>query len=369
MLGGAALAWGVVAAGFACLPDLSVVVIPNQTCGDGVVDLSRGEACDPGDADAAGCTSTCQISCEGGAIDPTTDHCYFWAAPVQLKDNGVSECKASGGHVVHFASLQELQLVITRCKTLPGVPDSGAATWLALEKGVMPLDGAVQTYTPSTGYELDLPGWSATCPGCFASLSDAGDADIPILSGNGGSCVFWRRAIAQTWFQSDCDLTTGELPILCEREAPGHFGQPCADASGTCIAIRFTKGKKHYVLETASVASFDSATSACRDRGGQLATFQAPEEREAVANEVARWVSAGDVWIGLLFDEDAGGWSWIDGTTAPAAYPTPWGDGQPDGGSGARGVLRIAPGAYDTKLVHVQADGTALLPYLCELPN
>jgi hypothetical protein len=360
-LGGAAVTLGL-AVVWACLPDLSVAVLPTSTCGNGVVDLSQGEACDPGDAGSSACTESCQISCEGGAIDPTTDHCYFWASPVQLKDNGVSECKALGAHVVHFASLQELQLVITKCKNLPGAPDSGA-TWVALEKGAMPLEGGVQTYTPSTGYELDLPGWSAACPGCFASI-DGGD--LPVGSGAGGSCVFWPRAIDQSWFQSACDLPSGEMPILCEREAQGTFSQPCADASGTCIEVRFTKGKKYYVLET-TPSSFDSAAAVCRDRGGRLATFQAPEEREAVADEVARYVPAGDVWIGLLFDDEAGAWSWIDGTPAPASYPTPWGDGEPDGGSGARGVLRLAPGAYDTKLAHVQPDGTTLLPYLCEM--
>jgi len=364
LLGGAAAALGLAVA-WACLPELSVAVMPTTTCGDGVVDLSQGEACDPGDAGSAGCTASCQLSCEGGAIDPTTDHCYFWAPGVQLKDNGVSECKARGAHVVHFASLQELQLVIAKCKSLPGAPDSGA-TWLALEKAGMPLDGGVQTYTSSTGYELDLPGWSAACPGCFASID--GGANLPNVS-PGGSCVFWPRGIDQSWFQSACDLTSGALPVLCEREPQGSYSRPCADASGTCIEVRFTKGKKYYVLET-TPSTFDSAAASCHDRSlnARLATFGAPEEREAVAGEIARWMPAGDVWIGLVFDEDAGAWSWIDGTPAPGSYPTPWGDGEPDGGAGARGVLRLAPGAYDTKLAHVQPDATVLLPYLCEIP-
>ncbi len=364
----------------ACLPDLVGPTTSSNKCGDGIVDLAQGEACDPGDSAAIGCTSKCQIECDGGAIDPTTDHCYFWAPPVQLKDNGVSECKDNSAHVVHFASLQELQLVISKCKTLPGVPDSGA-TWLALEKGGMPAEGGVQTYTPATGYELDLPGWSAACPGCFASI-DGGDADIPIATGNGGSCVFWRRATALSWFQSDCDLLTTELPILCEREPAGRFSQPCADlpeagadASGTCIAIRYSppppKPKKRYVLQ-ANAASWAEAAGACAGlgTGAQLAIFQAPEEREEVANEVERYLAggAGDVWLGLLFNDEGGAWTWIDGTAAPAAYPTPWGDGEPDGGSGSRGALRMSPGVYDTKLVHA-VDGATPLPYLCEVPE
>ena len=364
LLGFSAVALGLAAAS-SCLPDLSVAVVPTTTCGDGVVDLSLGEACDPGDAGGGGCTSSCRISCDGGAIDPRTDHCYFWVPGVQLKDNGVSECKARGAHVVHFASLQELSVVIAKCKGLPGAPDSGA-TWTALEKAGMPLEGGVQTYTASTGYELDLPGWSAACPGCFAAV-DGGDADLPVGS-TGGSCVFWPRAIDQSWFQNACDLTSGALPVLCEREPEGAFSRPCADASGTCIEVRFTKGKKSYVLET-TPASFDSAAATCHgDFGGRLAAFDAPEEREAVANEIARWLPAGDVWVGLSFDDDAGVWSWSNGTPAPASYPTPWGDGEPDGGAGARGVLRLAPGAYDTKLVHVQPDATVPLPYLCEVP-
>ena len=71
------------------------------------------------------------------------------------------------------------------------------------------------------------------------------------------------------------------------------------------------------------------------------------------------------MWIGLVFDGDAGGWSWVDGTPAPAAFPTPWADGEPSVPAGAASI-HIDVGRYDTRLARAQADTTQVLQYVCQ---
>src|SRR5487761_1596976 len=117
----------------ACLPDLTVTPLPTDTCGSGVVDLARGEACDPGDAGATGCTATCAIDCEGGAVDDASGHCYFWISGVDSYPLGKSKCSAAGGHVVSFVDPNEVAFVLAQTKTLPNAP-SGSSAWLALEQ-------------------------------------------------------------------------------------------------------------------------------------------------------------------------------------------------------------------------------------------
>jgi hypothetical protein len=350
--------------GLACLPDLTLNT--NQsTCGNGVVDLRLGEACDFGDADASGCTQACQLVCEGGVIDPLTNHCYLWAPAEPNKDRAKNDCLLMGGHVVHFVSTDELQFVITRSKTLPGAPDGGG-TWLALEQDII-LDSGLQSYSAFSGYDLDVPGWSAQCPGCYAFV-DGGDGDIPLGgAGNTASCVFWRRSVTSSWIQAQCDLGNGTQVTLCEREPAGRFSQPC-DA-GVCMEVRYTYHQKRYVLGGLTQGlSFSDASNTCSSIGGQLAMLKTPEEREEVAAEVAAHVPSGDVWIGLVYSDTASAWTWSDGTEVPTSFPSPWGDMEPALGSGGRGVLRMAPTLYDTRLAHTRVDGTAALPYVCELP-
>jgi hypothetical protein len=70
-------------AAMACLPDLTLVITPLDAgaaprCGDGTIDPSVGEECDPGDGVPIGCVG-CKIDCDAGLLDPATKHCYFTA--------------------------------------------------------------------------------------------------------------------------------------------------------------------------------------------------------------------------------------------------------------------------------------------------
>jgi len=351
-----------IALAVACLPDLSVAQPPGDPCGSGYVDLAHGEACDPGDAGAVGCTSTCQIDCDGGAIDPTSNHCYFWVDNNLSIDDGIAQCGYANAHLVHFVDLPELQFVVTNGKSLPGAPDSGA-TWLALEKTAALDDAGYDTYLVPGG--ISLPGWSAYCAGCFA-LADGGDAGLPLGGTQPQDCVNWRRSTNASFTQGVCTLTTPG-PVLCEREPAGAFSTLCAPDAGNdlCIAVPHTVAHKTYVLP-ASAQNFANAIADCAARGGMLAHFESSAEREEVVGEIARVVGTEeifDLWIGLAWGDDAGAWTWLDGT--PATAVPLWADQQPAASSGAA-AIHFEPQRYDTRLA-IAEDPTNINRYVCQI--
>ncbi len=342
-----------------CLPDLELAGTQNGSCGNGVVDLDKGEACDPGDGGATGCTSTCQVDCDGGAIDPKSSHCYFWIENVVAIDDAINGCNVAGGHLVSFVDLEELTAVVANSKKLIGAPDGGA-TWLALEKTGDTNDAGLTTYYfPPLGEVF--PGWSASCPGCFA-LADGGDADLPLGGTLPQDCVNWRRTTGASFTQGVCTLTTAG-PVLCEREPSGAFSESCDDAStDLCIEVPWTAGQKKYVFVSQG-KTFDLATADCVARGGMLAHFESSAEREEVIRELP--ITGGNVWIGLAFDSEAGAWSWLDGT--PASTVPLWADGEPSM-NGTSAVIEIDRSRFDTRLAQA-ADPTNTFQYICQLPK
>src|SRR5438270_9762063 len=106
--------WAFLVLGIAlsCLPDVDIpTVIAPKACGDGVVQLSLDEQCDPGEGGAPGCTSNCRIDCDGGLADPWRHHCYFGIAPKGDIATAQIACAASNGHLVTFGSIDELGFV------------------------------------------------------------------------------------------------------------------------------------------------------------------------------------------------------------------------------------------------------------------
>jgi hypothetical protein len=357
--------------GLACLPDLvlssadadAAVVTP---CGDGVVDLDA-EQCDPGTSDAAvGCTATCTIDCDGGLVDPSSNHCYFWTTTTDTLDHAEAYCTVPGAHLVGFADQDELAFVGPGTKNLEGAPDGGGGSWVWLQGTGNNNEAGLPTYyVPGPG-GVNLPGWAASCPGCFAQ-ADGGDAGGFAYAGqNPQLCVFWKKGPLQGWVEQVCSVGANTVTPLCEREPLGAFSAPCPDDAGnTCIRVPRTVGTKRYEL-TASAQSFDNARLVCAARGGILARFESGAEREQVIAEVARVIGpGGDVWIGLAFDTDAGAWMWDDGTPAPPVFPTPWGDGEPSVAQGAA-TIHLELGAFDTRLARAQADTTVTYRALCQ---
>lgn len=352
-----------VLAAFACLPDLSVAPT-NVPCGNGVVELDA-EACDPGDAGTLGCSAKCAVECEGGVVDPKTNHCYFWTTSVISFDDGEHACEQSGAHMVSFVDDDEWTFVSQSAVPLT----AGGSTWLALQKGSGVNEAGITTYFSPLGF----PGWSASCPGCYA-LADGGDADIPLpTSGKAQVCVNWKRTLTSTWVQAACSLGTTDAgvqntaAVLCEREPPGAFAAPCpGDASADlCIEVPTTRGKKRYELVTAAL-DFDNARAGCESRGGTLVHFESSAEREEVVDAIAAFIKTNPVWIGLYWDTTASAWKWTDGTNAPTAFPTPWGDLEPIVMDQAA-AIRVDV-TFDTRLAHV-IDTTTVAASICQLAD
>ncbi len=348
-----------------CLPDLDLPPPPGL-CGNGAVDLDDGAACDPGDGSVIGCSATCQILCEGGIVDDATNHCYFWTPPVISLDMAIQAGCGAGGHPVSYVDYAELSFVASNAKNLPGAIMGGS--WIALEKG-QPNDAGYNTYYAPN---LELPGWAASCIGCFA---DTDASDIPI-NNSVQQCVDWKRVLTSQWTQAGCTLGLNDggvqntNAVLCEREPPGSFSAPCTDdasAGNLCIEVPVTHTTKRYEL-AGTPADFSVAQTNCGTLGGALVHFETAAEREEVVAEVERSMST-DFWIGLIFDADAGAWTWVDGTPAPYVFPTPWGDLEPSMTTGAAAKIHIEPLSsvlsYTTRLARAE-DSSTVLPYVCE---
>jgi len=357
--------------GLACLPDLVLSqadadAAQKNPCGDGVVDLDA-EQCDPGSNDAAiGCTAACALDCDGGLVDPSTNHCYFWTTTTDTIDHAEAYCSVAASHLVSFTDQDELNFVGPGTKSIANAPDGGGGSWVWLQKTGLLNDAGLETYYVPGAAGVDLPGWAWSCPGCYAN-ADGGDAGALAYAGqNPQLCVFWKKGPQQGWVQQVCSFTGNTVTPLCEREVPGAFSAPCPDDGGnTCIRVPRTATAKRYEL-TAVASSFDNARVACTSRGGILARFESGAEREEVIAEVSRVLGpGGDVWIGLAFDTDAGAWMWDDGTPAPPVFPTPWADGEPSVAQGAA-TIHLELGRYDTRLARAQSDTTATYRALCQ---
>jgi Lectin C-type domain len=354
-------------AAVSCLPDISTANVapfdagdtgppPPQPgfCGDGVIDLDAGEQCDPADAAVVGCAS-CQVTCDGGYIDPATDHCYFGLDDSNNASNANAACENAGAHLVTFASETEFDEVLAWKK---------GDFWVGLQ-----LDPSVAgVYHPLSNTVVE-PGWRFTCEGCYAHV-DAGLKDLPRFFPDGGagiravSCVVALGFPELPWETLACDpvLRHG---VVCEREPIGTTGHACN--GGFCLATRGPTGHRYLFVEngvTAQQAAID-----CKSIGATLVVFETHEEREEIARELLAHKSSPppQLWIGL--SRVGAVWTWANG--APETkYPSEWGDNQPLGKTVNFAWIQISSSAFDTQLAHAD-DGadTTKLPYLCELGN
>jgi hypothetical protein len=368
----------VLAAG--CIPDLPADrdAGPPSVCGDGIIDLSAGEQCDPGpgaiDAGIGGCSATCQMQCpDGGVTWADNNHCYYpvsEALGAMSLERASSACGATG-HVVTFASEAEFEEVVP-------LIGAGDPFWVGLDMDSLPLG----SYASVDSLE---PGWSSRCPGCYAHHADAGAAlpVYPDASADGGSqdCIAAFADPSQPWNEFPCrGLRFVTLNVVCEVEPVGRDSTPCE--AGICIDLVKTHTSKTYVYQ-ATPASSDDASAACEALGGTLVVLQSSDEREQLWKELARLtVVPPAIWIGL--SQTSSGsvhvpatWQWDDHTPSDgpdAAYPSEWATGQPIG-VGQDGYKRAflyqsqAASLVDDTLATNQPtlapDGT--LPYVCEV--
>ena len=364
----AACVTGALAAAFACVPDLPPDQSPVDAsaeaadeskppavpgCGDGIIQLDRGEQCDPGvalapDATAGACNSACQILCPSGFVWSQNNHCYSFDGQqaTSLDQQAVSRC-IGASHVVTFASEDEFQAVVGNLQ--PG------AFWVGLD----PVLGASNEYTPLTLFE---PGWDPTCSGCYAHTADAA---APLPGGPQG-CIEAVSDAGASWQQYPCN-DAGRIHVVCEREPNGLQSQSC-DA-GVCIDLVWTHLQKRYVFVGTKMGGDDAETQ-CGAIGGTLVVLQSRDEREQLWHELARMSGnkvPGSIWIGL--SQRSGAWVWDD-DAGPDAYPSPWGDKQPSG-NGSRAYLVETLAALtplDTTLAKNDVNALTPLPFVCQIP-
>ena len=357
-LAGAAAVGGALVVG-ACVPDLQVTALPGNppppACGNGFVDLAAGEACDPGEAGAPGCTSACAIDCgDGGFLDEVTGHCYFALGNANY-GGATSGCDLQNAHLVTFVSRDELAAVAAW-----SAQRSDAAIWVGMRND------------PNAGWipvqEVDEPGFTPSCSGCFASADDAGA--FPQPSEAGAPCIQVASATPTAlWQRVPCTISRR---TVCEREPPGSLSHGCNGV--ICIDLRRTAGAKKYVyFRTPSTP--EDASKLCREfHVGSLVLLDSREEREELWAELAKIdENAKQVWIGLARDGDAGGeWRWDDGASVDGGRPTPWGAAQPasvDGGSPRAYIERVG-GLVDSQLArNTDRFGQPVpqtLPFVCQ---
>lgn len=367
---------GLAAAG-ACLPDLTAIADADanaedagvtRLCGNGVIDTTTdggGEQCDPGDpgADAQvnGCRD-CRVTCSGGLIDPTTNHCYFAAGSDTKYADARARCLRVGAHVVTIDSEGEQAFVRTLAADESGY-------WVGLV-----LDPATGAYRPS---RLEEPGFPYTprsggattgpCEGCFSVGADAGVLPIADVDASELSCVALRaEGDAGRWFQVPCTPSPPVArPTVCEREPDGVRTLVDCPIGAYCFDVAATYGKKRYFIFNAAVDPDVAAQSCAAVERGTLALVSSREEREQIAHEVLAHSPEAieqQLWIGLT--TDAGVWTWDDGVVA-SSRPSLWGDRQPlDAG---RAYVRITATSYDTQLAYADGTRTPRL-YICQRP-
>ena len=281
--------------GLACLPDL---VLSNadadaaqaKPCGDGVVDLDA-EQCDPGPDAALGCTATCVIDCDGGIVNPSTNHCYFWTTTTDTIDHASTYCNLAGGpnaHLVGFADQDELSFVGPGTKNLANAPDGGGGTWAWLEKTGGTNDAGYETYYVPSVLGATLPGWVASCPGCFANADGGDGGGFSYAGQNPQVCVFWKKGPRRVGCSRS--VRSGETPYAVVRaRAAGAFSAPCPDGGWhTCIRVPRTASDEALRAHGRRLRASTTRASACASRGGMLARFESGAEREEVIAEVAR---------------------------------------------------------------------------------
>lgn len=325
-------------------------------CGDGIVDLDLDEQCDPGaapDAPSTVCSANCQMICPdaGGFVWPANNHCYSYdGTPVAgLDDQAANHCLAAGTgtHVVTFASEEEFQAVVGALQ--PG------AFWVGLD----PVAGLPNEYTPFAVYE---PGWGPTCPGCFAHTDDPTSA----LPGATAGCVEALADAGASWQEYPCSAAP-KIGVVCEREPSGLLTQRCD--GGTCVDLPSTHTQKRYVYVSTKMGG-DAAEAECETLGGTLVVLESRDEREQLWYALERMGGPpGEFWIGLA--QQNGVWSWANDAGADA-YPSPWGNKQPDG-NGSRAYLlqqtALDPTPFDTTLAHNDLDVvSAMLSFVCQVP-
>ncbi|MDP9151374.1 MAG: C-type lectin domain-containing protein, partial [Myxococcota bacterium] len=234
------------------------------------------------------------------------------------------------------------------------------------------LDTAFARYNSVAAFE---PGWSPSCPGCYARTP--GQAQLPRFDASADGAAGAQGCVAAfadtqltSWTQYPCANAPARLKVICEREPVGVRSRAC-DA-GVCLDLAWTHRAKRYVYRE-DAATADSAEQQCATLGGSLIVLQSQDEREQLWRELSHMAVVPDaIWIGLSRVAAAGPapqWTWDDDASSDA-YPSPWGDRQPRAigpATTTRAFLlhQGSPPSLDDTLAHNDVP-EAELPFVCQ---
>jgi hypothetical protein len=330
-------------------------------CGDGVIQLARGEQCDPGtaaapDATPNGCTADCQMACGAGVVWSRNNHCYTLSNPSDSLDvTAVQECSDVGGHLVTLASQEELNEVV---QFVVAADKTNGPLWVGFEPVPGSGAGGEYNYYSLASFE---PGWTSTCPGCYVHDLDAGS--LP----GAGACVIAPLDQAIPWKQRQCEDGGTKFRVVCEREPAGLHSEACD--GGVCIDLVWTFGQKRYLfVGAAGAAAAADAETRCEAAGGTLVVLQSRDEREQLWRELSALGAPDAVWVGLSM-QDGGDWIWADDAGA-GAYPSPF--ASTSLGTGTQAYLAHAKGDVPPPPNDTLADNaqpaTNALAFVCQLP-
>lgn len=136
--------------------------------------------------------------------------------------------------------------------------------------------------------------------------------------------------------------------------------EPAPDDTFRCDGTPFKVGNHEYCAHTGP-RTWTSARQACKAEGGDLASFDSPDEGHDFFVAVGPPIGAAEaVWFGLE-EPRPGAWTWIDGTALGASH---WNQGEPnnDGGQEHCAEWKLGPGSWN------DAPCTSLRPYVCGQP-
>ena len=158
-------------------------------CGNGVVE--RGEECDPGPDQLAGCSATCQVECGGPGeyVSPFAQSCYRLVGSTPLAwDDARSDCEAWGGSLASITSSDEQAFVVALLSE---------STWIGGNG-----NGAEEFFEWASGEEWAFEAWAD------------GEPSVTIDE----DCVEMNQTLDFAWNNTLCaDLHA----YLCERRPPG----------------------------------------------------------------------------------------------------------------------------------------------------
>jgi cysteine-rich repeat protein len=300
---------------------------PNEECDDGNI------------LEDDGCTPGCLLSCEG-LLDAETGTCYFIGSPEVELMNAFSRCDGFGGgaYPLSIRSDRERDLLI------PWLEQTSLQVVLA---GLYVEDNMLTWRATAPEH----PGWSASCPGCYAWWADSepqpvGPKRVAVMRKDDG----WR------WTVGSSQLSYG---LICERPRPGRPENLCAlpDCDPASTHDFVTRGTAYRVRNT--TLGIVAAEEDCRAWGGHVVAISSDEERELLV----RFGPPTRSWIGL-FRQPGEEWRWVDGVSTKER-PIPWSSANVEDNELAA-VLAVGT-SFDTRLVESH-NPMAQLPYVCEKP-